>query len=256
MVQTLKTDLVTWTYIPQKGVGHRRDCFAQFHTWPSLFSIRAILGETWFPEPQCSPIEERTDLARHLDSNSQASWIHVPPADLHPVLLSVACVPDYSRSAKVLKTTEILRAWGGIRSWTASELMHRSSLSVASWYWAKPSCPQKKEVLPQQCKWRWKARWWRVGRIRERRVKLFKHHLCNVFVCAAIYPPGLYSLSCLGGLAEVWWQRCKWVCSSPHADRRAGEKDAARNPCSKEWNPLNDSFARLTTVVKTYSVLK
>lgn len=143
------------------------------------------------------------------------------------------------------------RAWEGIRSWTASELMHRSSVSAASRYRAKPSCPQKKEMLPQQCKWRWKARWWRVGRIRERRVKLSKQHLCNVFVCAAMYPLGLYSLLRWGGLAEVWWQGCKWVCSSPHADRTAREKDTARNSSSKEQNSLNDSFAHLRTVRKT-----
>lgn len=247
---------ILWTRIPLKGVGHRGDSVHSFILDLLFAASGQSLGTHGFLEPQCSPIDERTDLARDLHSNSQGSWIHDPPAELHPVLLSIACVPDKDLSAKMLENPDISRAWEGIRNWIDSESMHRSSLSASSWYRAKPNCPQKKEMLSQQYEWRWKVRWWRVGRIRERRVKLSKHCLCNVFVCSAMYPCVLYSLLCWGGLAGVWWQGCRWVCSNPHAGRRAGEKDAARNPCPKEWNPLNDSFAPWGTLVKTCSVLK
>lgn len=93
MVQTLKTDPVTWTHVPHKDMGHRGDCLHSFILDLLFAASGQSLGKHGFSKPQSSPIEERTDLARDLHSNSQAGWIRVPPAELHPVL-STACVPD------------------------------------------------------------------------------------------------------------------------------------------------------------------
>lgn len=43
---------------------------------------------------------------------------------------------------------------------------------------------------------------------------------------------------------------------SPHAARRAGQKDVVRDSCSKELRPLNDRFAGFRSVVEVNSVSK
>lgn len=94
---------MTWTHIPQEGVGHRGDCLHSFILDLLFAASGQSLGKCAFPEPLFSPVEERTELARYLHSNSQASWIHVPAAELHPGLSSIACAPDYGLSAKCWK---------------------------------------------------------------------------------------------------------------------------------------------------------
>lgn len=97
VVQTLKRDPVTWTHIHKRvWVTEGTVCPVSYLKLLLFAASGQCLGKHGFPQPQCSPIEGTSyrEQTWHLQSNTQASWIHVPPAELHPVLLSIACVPD------------------------------------------------------------------------------------------------------------------------------------------------------------------
>lgn len=161
------------------------------------------------------------------------------------------------------KKHEISRKSAGIGSWTASELMHRLWVSGLSWYLARSTCPQKEKVLLQWYNRRWTTRWRRGGRTREKTVKLSKHQLCTMVICAAMYLCVLYSPMCWQWSQQMYLQ-VRFVIAGVQVGLPANESSCSQEGwggrCNQKFllkgTENNVSFAGLRNAVEINLVPK
>lgn len=105
-----------------RGCWSQRGLFAQFHTWPSLCSIRAILGEMCFPRASIQPCR-RENRPGKVFAFKQPSKLDPRSCCWASSWVIKYCLCSWLRpQCEVLETTEISRAWEGIWSWTCSLL--------------------------------------------------------------------------------------------------------------------------------------